>query len=118
MALCHHKRTAASGAVNASSNLAGANYIYRGAQMRHAKAGDLAGIAPLLGKIRRIKEIRERGTAHLYFKGRSAIHFHVDESGCVYADIGDARMQVKGAHTRIMKTLADYVRRINGTKRE
>ena len=86
--------------------------------MRHAKAGELADIAPLLGKIRSIRGIRERGTAHFYFKGRSVIHFHVDESGGVYADIGDVRMRVNGAQTRIMKALADYVRRIEGMKRE
>ncbi len=67
--------------------------------MRHAKAGELADIAPLLGKIRSIRGVGERGTAHFYFKGRSVIHFHVDESGGVYADIGDARMRVNGAQT-------------------
>jgi hypothetical protein len=87
-------------------------------QMRHAKAGDLADIAPLLDKIRSIRGVREKRTAHFYFRGRSVIHFHVDESGGVYADIGDTRMRVKGAHTRIMKALADYVRRIDGMKRE
>jgi hypothetical protein len=87
-------------------------------QMRHAKAGDLSGIAPLLGRIRKIKGVREKGTAHFYFRGRSVIHFHVDEDGAVYADVGDMRMCVKGMHMRIMKTLMSYIRRIDDMRKE
>ena len=85
--------------------------------MRHAKAEDLAGIAPLLDRIRKVRGIREKGTAHFYFRGRSVIHFHVDEDLAVYADIGDTRIKVKGMHARIMKTLAYYIRSIDNKKK-
>jgi hypothetical protein len=45
--------------------------------MAHAKASDLADIAPLLEKIRAMPELKEKSFGCFYYKSKGVLHFHV-----------------------------------------
>ena len=54
--------------------------------MRHARAGDLAPLAPLLDRLRDVPTLRERGPGTFYRGSRAFLHFHVDPAG-LFADV-------------------------------
>lgn len=54
--------------------------------MRHAGAGTLARIAPLLEELRARSALRERRPGVFELKSRAFLHFHDDPSG-IFADV-------------------------------
>ncbi len=70
-----------------------ANYIdiFHAGSMKHAIMTDLAGISPLIEKVREINGLKERTPFHFYHSGVGVLHFHTD-SGELYADVVDTRI--------------------------
>jgi hypothetical protein len=54
--------------------------------VRHARAEDLAALAPLLDRLRQVPSLREKGPGTFYRGARAFLHFHVDPSG-LFADV-------------------------------
>ena len=54
--------------------------------MKHASTQTIAGIEPLLNRIRRFSELKEKKPGIYYYKSSAFLHFHEDGSQ-VYADI-------------------------------
>jgi hypothetical protein len=57
--------------------------------MRHAGAGALDALAPLLAELRALPGLVERTRGVFYRKGRAFLHFHEDPKG-LFADVRDA----------------------------
>jgi hypothetical protein len=54
--------------------------------VRHARAEDLDGIAPLLDNLRALPGLREKSPGVFYRGSKAFLHFHVDD-GAYYADV-------------------------------
>jgi hypothetical protein len=54
--------------------------------VRHARAEDLTPLAPLLGRLREVPVLREKGPGTFYRGSRAFLHFHVDPAG-LFADV-------------------------------
>lgn len=54
--------------------------------MKHATEQTLAGLEPLLAKIRRLPGLRERRPGTFYRSGSAFIHFHEDPAG-IFVDL-------------------------------
>lgn len=54
--------------------------------MKHASAGTLAAIAPLLEKIRQLPGMQEKKTGVFYRRSKAFLHFHEDGDR-LYADV-------------------------------
>ena len=54
--------------------------------MKHATEETIATLEPLLAKIRRLPDLRERRRGTFYRSGTAFLHFHEDPAG-IFADI-------------------------------
>lgn len=54
--------------------------------MRHAGAAALAGLAPLLARLRQIPGLKEKTLGVFYLRSRACLHFHEDSTG-LWADL-------------------------------
>jgi hypothetical protein len=53
--------------------------------MKHATAGALDRLEPLLAKVRRHGRLKEKSRGVFYFKSKAVLHFHEDPAG-LFAD--------------------------------
>jgi hypothetical protein len=84
--------------------------------MKHAQIGDLSEVADIIGEMRGMKGIKEKTPLHFYFKGKSILHFHVDNE-LLFADVSDIRMQIgkikkvdMKAKKELLKLIKDEIR--------
>jgi hypothetical protein len=54
--------------------------------MRHARAGDLDLLEPLLARLRAFLDLTERSRGVFYRKRQAFLHFHADPAG-LFADV-------------------------------
>ncbi len=80
--------------------------------MKHATAATLDRIAPLLGKLRALPDLKERTRGVFYLKSKAFLHFHEDPEG-VFADLKiDGSFQRFGVNSR--PEWRDLLRRVRG----
>ncbi len=85
--------------------------------VKHASMEDLKGHHSLLMSIRAIRGIQERTPGHFYYRGKSVIHFHTDNTH-IYADIGDRRViVVEHKYDVITRLLLSYMRSLESHRK-
>ena len=80
--------------------------------MKHAGHAALQTLAPLLAKLRKHTELREKTTGCFYFKSKAFLHFHEDPAG-MFADVklGADFVRLRVSTKTEQRTLLDRVDR-------
>jgi hypothetical protein len=83
--------------------------------MKHATAGALERLEPLLAKIRRHDGLKEKSRGVFYFKSRAVLHFHEDPAGLfadfrATADWQRFAVNTSAERTALLRTVATFLK--------